>query len=95
MIITSEHDFSSANTYIHLGYASAQNWNVATHEMTWAASARDCGGGEAVFAVITGSWEHLWCLVDLFIQSTELWNHALDFRAEMSRWLTENNLIIY
>lgn len=31
MIITSEHDFSSANTYIHLGYASAQNWNVAMH----------------------------------------------------------------
>lgn len=32
MIITSEHDFSSANTYIHLGYASAQNRNVAMHE---------------------------------------------------------------
>lgn len=32
MIITSEHDFSSANTYIHLGYALAQNQNVATHE---------------------------------------------------------------
>lgn len=46
MIITSEHDFSSANTYIHLGYASAQNWNVAMHEMTWPASPKDLVGEE-------------------------------------------------
>lgn len=50
MIITSEHDFSSANTYIHLGYALAQNQNVATHEDKMACDhAGDCrwgsGGG--------------------------------------------------
>lgn len=42
MIITSEHDFSAANTYIHLGYALAQNRNVAMHEDDMACdSARD------------------------------------------------------
>lgn len=50
MIITSEHDFSSANTYIHLGYALAQKRNVATHEDNMACDRTgDCrwgsGGG--------------------------------------------------
>lgn len=70
MIITSEHDFSSVNTYIHLGYASAQNWNVATHEMTWPVSFEEWGWvGEVVLPVITGLWGHLWCLLDFFIQN--------------------------
>jgi len=45
MIITSEHDFSSANTYIHPGYASAQNSKVATHETLGPRGVGDRRGG--------------------------------------------------
>lgn len=58
MIITSEHDFSSANTYIHLGYALGQSWNVAMHELTWPVSAREPRRKEwveAAFEVTVGS----------------------------------------
>lgn len=58
MIITSEHDFSSANTYIHPGWPKTEMWQRM--KMTWPVITPEAGGGgaEAVFAVTTGSRVH-------------------------------------
>lgn len=92
MIITSEHDFSSANTYIHLGYASAQNWNVATHEDDMASgSARDWKWGSR-----GGVCSHRGVMRtdSIYDENTRLRHHTFYFRAEWSRAWTEKNRII-